>query len=207
MIAQRLIRDQAGSSAAEFAFVLPLLLIFLFGIIDTGRWMWTYNEAEKATQMGARFAIVGDPVTTGLNTSYIGVSGLTQGDIIPASAFGKVTCTGSGSGASISASCSCTTSPCPGGITTTTAQAFKNILARMQRFLPQLAASNVTIEYSSSGLGYAGSPVLPDLSPLVTVKVTNMTFRPLTALALVDMPMPSFTSTLTAEDLSGSVSN
>jgi hypothetical protein len=207
MIAQRFIRDQSGSSAVEFAIVLPLLLIFIFGIIDAGRWMGTYNEAEKATQMGARFAIVADPVTTGLNTSYVGVSGLTQGDVIPASAFGKVTCTGSGTGASIAAACSCATSPCPGGVTTTTAQSFKNILARMQRFLPQLAASNVTIEYSSSGLGYAGSPVLPDLSPLVTVKVTNMTFRPLTTFALVNMTMPNFTTTLTAEDLSGAVSN
>jgi Flp pilus assembly protein TadG len=207
MIAQRFIRDQSGSSAIEFAMILPLLLIFLFGIIDAGRWMWTYNEAEKATQMGARFAIVANPVTTGLNTSFVGVSGLTQGDVIPASAFGKVTCTGTGSGGSISASCLCTTSPCPGGVTTTTASAFQNVLARMQRFLPQLAASNVTIEYSSSGLGYAGSPVLPDLSPLVTVKVSNMTFKPLTTFALVNMPMPSFTSTLTAEDLNGSVSN
>lgn len=207
MIAQRLIRDQSGSSAVEFAIVLPLLMIFLFGIIDAGRWMWTYNEAEKATQMGARFAIVGDPVTTGLNVSYVGVGGLTQGDIIPASAFGKVTCTGSGSGTTISASCLCTTSPCPGGVATASNTAFKNVVARMQRFLPQLAANNVTIEYSSSGLGYAGSPILPDLSPLVTVKVTGMTFRPLTTFALVSMTMPNFTTTLTAEDLSGQYSN
>jgi hypothetical protein len=207
MMAHRFLRDQSGSSAAEFAMVLPLLMILLFGIIDAGRWMWTYNEAEKATQMGVRFAVVGDPVTTGLNGSYVGVDGLAQGDVIPASEFGKVTCTGSGSGATISASCSCATTPCPGGVTTTTASAFRNIVTRMQRFLPQLQASNVTIEYSSSGLGYAGSPVLPDLSPLVTVKITNMTFKPLTAFALVNMPMPSFTSTLTAEDLSGSVSN
>ena len=36
MIAQRFIRDQSGSSAIEFAMILPLLLIFLFGIIDDG---------------------------------------------------------------------------------------------------------------------------------------------------------------------------
>jgi hypothetical protein len=203
-------RDQTGSSAAEFALVLPLLLILLFGIIDAGRWMWTYNEGEKATQMGARFAVVADPITTGLNSSYVGVGGLTQGDVIPASAFGKVTCTGSGSGTTVSASCSCATSPCPSGITTTTSDAFKNILNRMQLFLPQLAANNLTVEYSSSGLGYAGSPVLPDLSPLVTVKIgtpTALQFRPVTTLDIVTLNMPTFTTTLSAEDLSGSQSN
>jgi hypothetical protein len=82
----------------------------------------------------------------------------------------------------------------------------------MKMFLPSLTAANVTVEYSSSGLGYAGSPVLPDLSPLVTVKIgaapaTALQFRPLTILAISPVNMPSFTSTLSAEDLSGAVSN
>jgi len=207
MIVKRLATDRSGATAAEFGLVLPLLLILLFGIIDAGRWMWTYNQAEKATQMGARFAVVGNAVTPALYSSYLTVGGLTQGDPIPASAFGVIRCTGSGSGTTISATCTCPTSPCPSGFTTTTAAAFKNIVNRMQLFLPLLTASNVEIDYSSSGLGYAGSPVLPDLSPLVTVKITGMTFRPLTILAMTSVPMPSFTTTLSAEDLSGSVSN
>lgn len=207
MITRAFTRDQSGSSAAEFALVLPLLLILLFGIIDAGRWMWTYNEAEKATQMGARFAVVGDGVSgsagsgTGIYASYVGSGTLTQGDVIPASAFGKITCTSSG--------CTCTTTPCP-TLGTANSTAFNNIVARLQLFLPQLSANNVTIEYSSSGLGYAGSPVLPDLSPLVTVKIgtpTALQFRPITTLDIVTLNMPTFTTTLSAEDLSGSVSN
>lgn len=215
MILRRLTRDQTGASAAEFALVLPLLLILLFGIIDAGRWMWTYNKAEKATQMGARFAVVttaiaGDATAatpTGLYSGYANGTTIIQGDTIPASAFGKVTCTGSGSGTTVSASCTCTTTPCPTGVTTANTAAFKNILARMQAFLPQITASNLQIEYSSSGLGYAGSPVLPDLSPLVTVKIINMTFTPITTLTLASMLMPTFTTTLSAEDFSGTVSN
>ncbi|HEV2596074.1 MAG TPA: TadE family protein [Sphingomicrobium sp.] len=209
----RLSRDQSGSTAAEFGLVLPLLMLLLFGVIDTGRWIWTYNQAEKATQMGARFAIVADGIagsaasSNGIYSSYLGVSGLTQGDVIPASAFGKITCTGSGSGATISATCVCTTAPCPSGSTTATTAAFTNVLTRMQRFLPELTASNLKVEYSSSGLGYAGSPTLPDLSPLVTVEISGMAFRPLTILAIKPVTMPSFTTTLSAEDLSGSVSN
>jgi Flp pilus assembly protein TadG len=209
MILRKITLDQTGSSAAEFGLVLPLLLVLLFGIIDAGRWIWTYNQAEKATMMGARFAIVaagvaGDPTAnppTGLYSSYVGTSSLTQGDTIPASAFGKITCT--------SSSCTCTLSPCP-TLGTRNSTAFNNIVARMKMYLPSLTAANVTVEYSSSGLGYAGSPVLPDLSPLVTVKIgtpTALQFRPLTILAIRPFNMPDFTTTLSAEDLSGSVSN
>jgi hypothetical protein len=201
MIVRKIARDQIGSTAAEFALVLPLLLLLLFGIIDAGRWIWTYNQAEKATQMGARMAIVTDMISPGVGTSYVGVGGLTQGDVIPASAFGKITCTSTG--------CSCTTAPCPTLGTENTA-AFNTVVTRMKYFLPSLTAANVTIEYSSSGLGYAGSPVLPDLSPLVTIKIgtpTALQFRPLTILAITSVNMPPFTTTLSAEDLSGSVSN
>ena len=204
---RRLLNDRSAASAAEFALVLPLLLVLLFGIIDAGRFMWSYNRAEKAAQMGARFAVVGNGVAgdsgngTGIYSSYVGTGGLTQGDVIPASAFGKITCTSSG--------CTCTVTPCPSlGSANTTA--FNNIVARMRAFLPELSANNVTVEYSSSGLGYAGSPVLPDMSPLVTVKIgtpTPLQFTPLTTFTLATVNMPAFTTTLSAEDLSGAVSN
>jgi hypothetical protein len=77
----------------------------------------------------------------------------------------------------------------------------------MKLYLPQLNYSNVSLEYSSSGLGYAGNPNGPDLSPLVTVKLTGLQFTPLTTLMLAVMNMPTFTTSLTAEDLSGSQSN
>ena len=63
---EAVIRCEKAASAAEFALVLPLLLILLFGTIDAGRFLWAMNRAEKATQMGARYAIVTDPVSTGL---------------------------------------------------------------------------------------------------------------------------------------------
>jgi TadE-like protein len=202
MIARRLMRDRSGSSAAEFALVLPLLLISLFGIIDAGRWMWTYNRAEKAAQMGARMAVVTNLVSPGIGSTYVGVSGLTQGDLIPAAQFGKITCTSGG--------CTCSTTPCP-TIGTADNAAFTAIVARMQDFLPIITASNVAIEYSSSGLGYAGNPYGADISPLVTVKIgdpaTALQFTPMTSFLLTTLTMPTFTTTLTAEDLSGAQSN
>src|SRR6476659_6342328 len=48
---RRLARCTSAASAAEMALVMPLLLLLLFGIIDAGRLMWEFNEAEKATQV------------------------------------------------------------------------------------------------------------------------------------------------------------
>ena len=94
----RLLRDEKGSGAAEFALVLPLLLILFFGIIDGGRLLWTYNRAVKATQVGARVAAVTKVIPAELGNTYVGTTppgatgALTQGDSIPAAALGKITC-------------------------------------------------------------------------------------------------------------------
>ncbi len=65
MSLRQMARSQSGSTAAEFALVLPLFLIMLFGIIDAGRFMWEFNRAEKATQVGARVAIVTNVLSVG----------------------------------------------------------------------------------------------------------------------------------------------
>jgi hypothetical protein len=202
MTMRKLIHDREGASAVEFALLLPLLLLLLFGIIDAGRWMWALNQQEKAAQMGARMAVVTNAIAPGIASSYLGVDGLTQGDLIPASSFGKISCTSSG--------CSCATTPCP-ALGTADSVAFNNLVARMQNFLPELTAANVAVEYSTSGLGFAGNPNGPDLVPLVTVKIgspaTPVRFNPITSFLLATMDMPTVTTTLTAEDLSGAQSN
>jgi len=202
VILRKLWRDNRAASGAEFALVVPLLTLLLFTVIDAGRFMWEYNRAEKATQAGARMAVVIDVVPQGLITpNYVGSGGLTQGDRIPASALGLVSCTNS--------ACTCT-GTCPSGVPgaygTT---AFNNILTRMQKLYPPIQASNVVVEYRGSGLGFAGDPdtTKPQISPLVTVRLQNMTFQPVGLLKLAAFPMPSFATTLSAEDLSGTDSN
>lgn len=196
-----LIRDQGGAGAAEFAIVLPLLLLLLFGIIDAGRFMWEFNRAEKATQMGVRYAVVTNPVAPGLASYSFAVTGeVIPGDSVPVSLFSNALCD--------DADCN----PCVGGAVCSNigydAAAFANIVNRMNAMYPAIGADNVEIEYRNVGLGYAGDPNGPDVAPLVTVSLKDLEFQPITTLIFgVPVAMPDFRAALTAEDSAGTQSN
>lgn len=193
-------RSDSAALSAEFAMVLPLLLIFLIGIIDAGRFLWTYNRAEKATQMGVRYAATTDMVAVGLASYDFYSEGIPRGNLIPESSFGGATCDSTG--------CTCRTDAvCPdlGAVSTT---AYDNVVARMAAFMPEIAASNVKIDYDYSGLGYSGDPYGPDVNPLITVHLDGMTFNPvLLSLFGASITMPSFASTLSMEDGTGTIAN
>lgn len=200
-----IIRDRSGATAAEFAMVLPLLLLFIFGLIDAGRFMWTANRAEKATQMGARFAIVTDLIPQGLVGYSFAVSGgIPQGDPIPESSFGGATCSSSTNALTASAvTCSCT-GTCP-SLGTASVTAFNNILGRMRQFMPELKANQVNIDYAFSGLGYAGDPNGIDVAPLVKVSLrqdaNRPSFQPTTLILFgAAIPLPPFSAEATLED-------
>jgi Flp pilus assembly protein TadG len=194
-----LARNCVGAAGAEFAMVLPLLVILLFGIIDGGRFIWEYNRAEKATQVGTRMAVVTDIVSTGLrDNDYVGVDGLTAGQRIPASSLGTIVCNDTG--------CTCT-GACTGVGAGYDGVAFANLVDRMNDIKPDITAANVEVVYRGSGLGYAGDPTGMSISPLVTVRLEGLQFQPITSLMLATISMPAFTTTLTAEDSVGSFSN
>jgi hypothetical protein len=179
--------------------VLPLLVLLLFAIIDGGRFVWEYNRAEKATQIGARMAVVTDVIATDLETNdYVGVGGLGPGEVIPASALGTILCNAS--------TCTCS-GACTGIGAGYDGAAFGRLVARMQQIKPDITPANVQVVYRGSGLGYAGDPTGMAMSPLVTVKLTGLQFQPITSLLLLQVAMPSFATTLTAEDGVGIVSN
>jgi Flp pilus assembly pilin Flp len=195
--------DEQGASSFEFALILPVLFVFIFGTIDVGGYAIRLNMLEKATQVGARVAVVTDVIPTGLaSQQYIGqvVGGTTlnQGDLIPAAALGKITC--------ISGSCTCTTTPCPTpGYSST---AFNYVLTRMQAVDPNIQASNLKIEYRGSGLGYTGDPSGIQIAPLVTVRLINMTYTTIVGKIFKGgINLPDFAYTLTMEDGSGTRSN
>ena len=196
--------EERGTTAAEFALVLPVMLLLLLGVIDTGMYSWRINQAEKAAQMGARYAVVTNAVASGLaSENYVGKtacgSALTAGDTICAAALGKLLCTSAGN-------CACVTAPCPSSLTRDTA-AFDNVLARVRAMAPWVTAANVKIEYTGSGLGYAGDPDL-SIAPLVTVRLEGMTYQPISGVILGgNFALPAIGRSLTMEDGKGARSN
>jgi Flp pilus assembly protein TadG len=199
---RRLAGNDRAASAAEFALVLPLLLLFLFGIIDAGRFMWEYNQAEKATQMGVRYAVVTDPILSGLDTYSFAVAGEVQpGDRVTTDFFNSASCTNT--------SCSCSSTAggfC--GATSLNSTAFTNLVTRMSKMYAAIAANNVTVDYKNVGLGFSGDPNGPDVSALVTVKLRNLTFHPITCVIFAcTITMPDFSAALTLEDGSNNGTN
>lgn len=47
-----------GQSLVEFALVLPIFLLLLFGLIDIGRYVYTANAVNQAAREGARLGSV-----------------------------------------------------------------------------------------------------------------------------------------------------
>jgi len=200
----RLLRCRRAAAGAEFALVLPLLLLLLFGVIDAGRFLWEFNEAEKATQMGVRYAVVTNPVASGLSTYSFSISdGITQGNAVPIANFDNATCDNT--------TCSCTGGNICGAIGYDgpgAGTAFGNIVGRMAAIYPPIGPSNVQVIYKNVGLGFAGDPDNPNVSALVTVKLRDLHFHPIICLVFAcSITMPDFSAALTLEDASGTVSN
>lgn len=195
-----------GTTGAEFALVLPVAVAFLLGIIDVGNYAYTLNKYEKATQMGARFAVVTDVVAEGLlEEEYIGSTSCNGGVALAASqtickeALSKITCGSSGT-------CTCSGN-CPTKLDRDDA-AFDAIVARMQAMAPLITEGQVKVSYEGSGLGYAGDPVKPEIAPITTITVENATYSPIVLSPLGGtVPLPDFRYSLTLEDGEGAESN
>ena len=204
-------RASGGASAAEFALVLPLALLLMFGLLDVGRYVWALNQAEKAAQMGARYAVSTALVPTGLNSyetvGFVCPGGaLKAGDRICREALGAIRCTGSGG----SATCTCARTPCP-DLGSADGAAFARIVERMRAIDPMIAAADVSITYSGSGIGYAGDPglddegdPLSDIAPLVTVEIAGQSLRTMTLFG-GRVNLPPVRTSLTLEDGDGAI--
>ena len=188
-------RDECGTSAAEFALVLPVMLFFLLGIIDVGRFMWYVSQAEKATQIGARWAVVTDMIPSDLYDYSFAIDGeVPQGAVVPKDKFPGVKCKAAGCDSFDSDK-------------TKSKAAFAALVDRMNDIYGGIGSANVEVDYDWSGLGYAGDPNGSDVDPLVTVRVKDLPFRPIFLGQIFDLGLPDLNYTLTMEDGVGSYAN
>jgi len=65
MVPSRSPKQERGQSAAEFALVLPVLVLLLFLIIDFGRAVYCYHVVASAAREGARFGQVSTHTAAG----------------------------------------------------------------------------------------------------------------------------------------------
>ena len=211
----RLLRNQSGAGAAEFALVLPVAILFLLGIIDAGRYAWALNRIEKAVQSGARYAVTTDIVPDQLNgKSFIGFncpSGtLTPGQPICAEALGTITCSiDNGSASCVCVPTSAGSASCANVTGSPDSTALNNIVQRVRVIDPSVTPDLVNVIYSGSGIGFAGDPradddgnQLSEVAPVVTVEVESVAFR-LFFLLGATVDLPAFSYSLTLEDGEG----
>ena len=224
---RRFLLDRSAASAAEFALVVAPALLLLFGTIDVGRYVWQLNQYEKAVQLGTRYAVATAVIPKPLDAetfhgrSCSDGSVLGYGDAICAEAMATISCSNASCSCTAGGSglCVCPTGACPSSSAANyNSAAFTNLLTRMRVASKRITASNVSVVYSGSGLGYVGDPAttadndsdgdrdpLPDANPIVTVKLTNLSYQPIT-LSLFSgatVPYPEFSYSLTLEDGEG----
>lgn len=187
VIRKSFLREERGATMVEFSLMAPLLFLLTLGIVEFGVIMHQFQALNAATAMAARIAATRGPVITGIPDCGVGTSG-TAGTYCSQVSGSKTWTPVSCAGNSTAGNCNVTL--------------LARILQEMRLVYPPLQASNFTVTYGPSGLGFIGlgKPV-----PNVTITISGVTanFAVLGAFGLGGLTLPPFTTTIPAEDLSG----
>src|SRR5262245_43853576 len=57
--------DRTGAALAQFALVLPVFLLLIFGAIEGGMLMWQFQQGEIAAKRAVRIAVTRQLMATG----------------------------------------------------------------------------------------------------------------------------------------------
>lgn len=132
---------QNGAAAIEYAILAPVLMLLTFGILEMTLLFSSYLRAGEALRFATR--------TAATSAAIADLSSLDQTPII---------CTGGNS-----VSCS--------GASVNNAGGFDNMVAAAQQVLPDIQADQLTVEYTSSGVGF--SQTASGTAPVITVKLVG----------------------------------
>jgi Flp pilus assembly protein TadG len=228
--ANRFSRDSRGTSLLEFTLVFPVVMLAALGTLDVAYMLFDWAAANKATFVGARRAVVLDPVATEVTDLTYSTADTQMGKACSDPATGAAdptsdcptvttVCTPAATGGS------CTngytwnetafTNPPP---TTPLDSPLSGIFDQMHKVFPRVQRQNVQISYQTNGLGFVGRP---DGLPMnVTVSIRCMTYEFYFLGALMNwafaapagcpagtpagLSLPSFATTLPSEDICSS---
>lgn len=151
-LVRNLLRDSAGSVLVETTIVIVFFLLLIFGIIDVSYMFFDWARANKAAYVGARTAIVSNPVDPEiyLNLSYSSSQLQKIGDPCYDSSGDNINCPAVKS--------VCTSMGCSGH--RYDANAFNTIFTAMKKVFPQIEPRNVRISYETNGTGFVGEPYI-----------------------------------------------
>jgi Flp pilus assembly protein TadG len=68
---RKLLRNEKGTALVEFAMILPILALLLFGLIDFGKAFNYWNDETHLAAEGARWAVVNSNPGSGTLQQYI----------------------------------------------------------------------------------------------------------------------------------------
>lgn len=201
----RAIKDESGVTMIEALLSIPLVMMAIAGMLEVGVMMFQFSQTAKAMQIGARIAVVSDPVATDMSALTADFPTNSDGDPVPTTAVSVV--------------CGAGASPCDaaalariydGGDGACGATGNPGDLVGVCDVAPFIAPGNLRISYIRSGLGYVGRPRGAVVT--VRVEVRNLRFDTFILDDLIRYFLPSSTFgsfsipaqpvTLTSEDLS-----
>lgn len=200
--------DHTGAVFAEFAILLPIVVLVVCGSIDFLYAFYQLNAAAKATEVGARIASVSDPVAVGLNDlpDEAVLNGEQPGGVLPSFTVrcedSKCLCAGTCTGMAYNPfNAKAMDRIVYGQGAASCAKPEASYAIGMCDILASITPANVVIDYTQTGLGYAGRPGGP--VPTITVSLRKMQFQFffLSALLGVQIAMPPMSTTVTAQDL------
>lgn len=174
-------KDSSGAALTEGLIVFPLMLLSIIACVEFSYGMFQWNQAAKAMQLGARKAVVSDPLTNDFADVFAFDDSI-GGTVVVADPTRQSVCVAGGDNCN--------------------AAALAPIIAFMQGFNPNITAQNLRITYQHNGLGYEGRPGGPVVS--VKFELTNLPLDlPLIGvfLNIANIVYPPFPVSATTEDL------
>jgi TadE-like protein len=206
-LAGKLLRDTTGSVLVESTLVIPLFFLLALGTVDVAYMLFDWALANKAAYVGARTAVVSDPVASTIpNIAYTPTQLQNLGQPCFDGSGNNINCP--------SASSVCTSGGCTNSFGYDDL-AFAAVLTAMKNVFPRLAAANLQIRYQTNGAGFvgqpnSGNPAQFSLPMDVTVSITGMTHQfyfigPILSFfggTIAATPaIPAFASTMQSEDM------
>jgi hypothetical protein len=160
----------------EHSIIFPLFILLTLGTVDLAYMLHEWALANKAAYVGARRAVVSNPVaqniTNNADLGYTATQLQNVGALNGADACFNLSDGSSNGNCPSTGRIICTSTACNPTTYGFDSVAFTNIFNAMQPVFPRLQTTNVTIWYETNGSGYVARP--GGLPMNVTVSITGM---------------------------------